>query len=455
VTTKPERTARRALSRTAASLFVAIASMPVSTAVAAPHVAITNPLNGSVSNNRTPSFSGLAEEGGGEVTLKIYGGPTAAGTLLQELSTLLISPGGSWSLGPAEPLADGAYTARAEQTNGASETGVSSPVTFTVDTAAPTVTLDQPETPSANAAPAFRGSASDTTPVTVGIHAGPTTKGPLVSTATATGTGARWTSGIATPALSIGQYTAVASQPSSLLGNPTGRSSPVTFTIIAPHPVVTPPPVPPRASFTWFPLVPQVGEPVSLVSSSTDATSPITELAWALIAGGSFLPGGPQLTTTFATLGPHVVRLRVTNSLGLSSVATEAINVVSRKVPLMQPFPVVRIAGHETRSGVRLTLLKVQQMPAGALITVRCRGRRCPLRTTRRFVVSTSRGVPPAEFRRFERFFHFGVTLEILISKPGEIGKYTRFAMRRGRLPDRVDMCLDQSGLRPLVCPAS
>jgi hypothetical protein len=96
------------------------------------------------------------------------------------LSTLLISSGGTWSLGPAEPLAEGAYIARAEQTNGASETGVSSPVTFTVDTAAPTVTLEQPETPSANATPAFTGSASDTTPVTVGIHAGPTTKGPLV-----------------------------------------------------------------------------------------------------------------------------------------------------------------------------------------------------------------------------------------------------------------------------------
>ena len=179
MTTNPERTARRALSRTAATLLLAIAAMPASTAVAAPHVAITNPLNGSVSNNRTPSFSGLAEEGGGAVTLKIYAGPSAAGTVLEELSTL-VSPGGTWSLGPAEPLADGLYTARAEQTNGALETGVSSPVTFTVDTAAPTVTLDQPETPSANATPAFTGSASDTTPVTVGIHAGPTTKGPLV-----------------------------------------------------------------------------------------------------------------------------------------------------------------------------------------------------------------------------------------------------------------------------------
>jgi hypothetical protein len=34
----------------------------------------------------------------------------------------------------------------------------------------------------------------------------------------------------------------------------------------------------------------------------------------------------------------------------------------------MQPFPVVRIAGIETRSGAKLRLLKVQQTPAGALL---------------------------------------------------------------------------------------
>jgi hypothetical protein len=47
------------------------------------------------------------------------------------------------------------------------------------------------------------------------------------------------------------------------------------------------------------------------------------------------------------------------------------------------------------------------------------------------------------------------VTLEILISKPGEIGKYTRFTVRRHRLPLRVDTCLDPSGVSPVVCPSS
>jgi hypothetical protein len=59
------------------------------------------------------------------------------------------------------------------------------------------------------------------------------------------------------------------------------------------------------------------------------------------------------------------------------------------------------------------------------------------------------------EFRAFERSLHFGLTLEILVSKPGEIGKYTRFELHRGTLPTRVDMCLDPAGIKPLLCPSS
>jgi hypothetical protein len=452
------RRAGTALLRAAAVSLVAIAVGPAGTAIAAPpNVTITSPLNGSVSNNQTPSFSGLAEEAGGEVTLRIYSGPTAGGTLIQELSTLLLSVGGSWSLGPAEPLKDGIYTARATQTNLASETGTSSPVTFTVDTAAPTVTLNSPKSPSSNTTPSFTGTASDTTQVTVQIHAGPTAKGTVVSMATATGSGAGWTSGNASPALSSGQYTAVATQPSSLLGNPAGRSAPVTFTVTPPPvitPAVVPPPAPPVASFKWFPSVPETGEAVSLVSSSTDAASAITGIAWALTSNGPFQGGGAVLTTSFSTPGGHVVRLRVTNAYGLSSIATETINVVGPRSSLMQPFPVVRIAGTETASGVKLRLLKVQQTPPGARITVRCKGRGCPIRSMRRLALSNKRGVAPVEFRRFERSLRFGVTLEILVTKPGEIGKYTRFAIRRGRLPERVDMCLDPAGVKPLVCPS-
>jgi hypothetical protein len=445
----------RWLLRAAAVSLVATAVSPVGSAIAAPpSVTITSPLNGSVSNNQTPSFSGLAEEAGGAVTLRIYKGPTAGGTVIQELSTLLLSLG-AWSLGPAEPLEDGTYTAQATQTNLSSEAGTSSPVKFTVDTAAPRVTLSPPPSPSGNTTPSFTGTASDTTPVTVQIHAGATAKGAVVSAATATGTGAGWTSGKASPALASGQYTAVATQVSSLLGNPAGKSEPVTFTV-TPPPVIMPAAFPPPvASFKWFPPLPKTGEPVSLVSSSTDAASPITGFAWALTSNEPFHGGGDVLNTSFSTPGGHVVRLRVTDANGLSNVATETINVVGRRASLMQPFPVVRIVGTDTASGVRLRLLIVQQLPAGARITVKCKGRGCPIKSASRVAVSNKRGVAPVAFPRFERSLRYGVTLEILVSKPGEIGKYTRFAIRRGKLPERLDTCLDPAGVKPLVCPSS
>jgi hypothetical protein len=47
------------------------------------------------------------------------------------------------------------------------------------------------------------------------------------------------------------------------------------------------------------------------------------------------------------------------------------------------------------------------------------------------------------------------VVLQIKVYKPGLVGKYTSFTIRRGRLPVRVDECLDASHFTPIACPAS
>ena len=344
-----------------------------------PTVTIISPLGGSVGNDQTPTFIGLADPQDGTVTLRIYSGPTDEGAEVQKQSTSLLSPEGAWSL-HLSSLDDGVYTARASQTNQALETGISSPVTFRVLTAAPVVTLDPLEPAPGVTAPAFTGSASDTTPVTVEIFRG--SEETLVASATAAGTGARWRSSDASPPLAVGRYTAIALQESSLTGNPEGESEAVSFTI-RPAP---PGPAPP-------------------------------------------LPGA----------GPGVLAAKVSEP--------------PRRPSLMAPFPVVRIAGNETRRGVRLRLLRVQQMPAGAQLRVRCTGRGCPVRTLRRMTVAGPRGVEPLTLGAFQRPLGFGAVVRIFISKPGEIGKYTRFTVRRGRLPERVDTCLDPSGVTPLPCP--
>jgi len=105
-------------------------------------------------------------------------------------------------------------------------------VTFVVDTRSPTVTLSQPPAPSNDATPSFKGTASATTPVTIRIYEGDAAEGKRSLHRHCHWDGRRWSSGAANPALPSGKhtFTAVAIQESPL-GNPAGRSDPVTFTV--------------------------------------------------------------------------------------------------------------------------------------------------------------------------------------------------------------------------------
>jgi len=213
------------------------------------------------------------------------------------------------------------------------------------------------------------------------------------------------------------------------------------------------PPQPPLASFAWQPSTPHTGEAVSLLSSSTDPSSPLTGFAWDLLGTGPLNAGPATISTSFSTPGDHVVRLRVAAADGLSSVAAETIPVMGPARPLMQPFPVVRIVSTDTASGIKLKLLRVLA-PAGARIGVICRNRGCPVKSLAK-IASAKSSLSAYTFPRLQRPLRAGVVLEVRISKAGQIGKYTRLVVRRGRLPQRLDMCADSAGFKPIACPAS
>ena len=419
---------------------VAIASPPALT--------IDHPLPGSSTNNQTPAFSGGTSDTLDQVTLKLYAGAGTGGQPVQTATTPLPPAGGTWAITLASALEPGQYTAVAEQTNLLKGTG-STAVTFRVDTTPPIVSINALASPTKNSTPTLAGGAEndegDIQTVAVTIYQGNSAGGTVAASANVPASGGAWS--YTTPHLSDGTYTARATQ-SDEAGN-AGISSPVTFT------VTTPPPTLPLASFSWFPRAPKVGETVSLVSTSTDTHSPITAFAWALTSSGAFHPGKPILSTSFPTRGPHVVRLRVTDADGLSSVVAETINVTPRPLVLMQPFPIVRIAGSDTAVGAKITLLTVQA-PLGARVRVSCHGRSCPTHSESRVAFSTkrkARGTVQIAFRRFERSLRAGVMLEIRVYKHGQIGKYTRFVIRTGRLPERVDTCLGPTGTKPMACP--
>jgi hypothetical protein len=200
-----------------------------------------------------------------------------------------------------------------------------------------------------------------------------------------------------------------------------------------------------------------VGQSVALVSSATDVASPIASFAWDLAGNGPFKPAGPVVTTSFSTPGRHTVRLRVGDARGASGVVAETIPVSPAPLSLMQPFPIVRIAGTQTTVGVNLSQLTVQA-PVGAHVTVSCRGPGCRRSSQSRLARASRRARRATSvvlaFPRFQRSLRAGVVLQVRVFRAGQIGKYTRFTIRRHRLPGRFDACLASTDPRPIACPA-
>lgn len=409
----------------------------------------------------SPAFSGSAQASEAEpsVTLKVWKGTSASGALVASASAS--ESAGLWSLAPIAALPEGTYTAQAEQADVASNPpGVSAATTFTVDTTAPHPTLSAaPESTGLETVSGLAGIApGDRKQVTAELFQGPVGEpGQAYEAITVNAKEGAWSATFA--GLGGGEYTVLARQ-SDEAGNTGASAPPQSFTVIAP--ASTPPDTPaapsaPIASFTWVPANPTVGQSVSLASNSTGVSSPLSGFGWDL-GSGQFTAGGALLSTSFATPGAHVVRLQVSDANGLSSVATHTIDVAAQALKLMQPFPIVRIAGSETASGVRVKLLTVQAPPS-TKVAVSCKGHGCKTKAESRIATasSTSRsraGAIMLAFPHFQRALKAGAVLQIRVSKAGEIGKFTSFTIRRNKLPLRVDACLRPASSNPSPCPS-
>jgi hypothetical protein len=211
-----------------------------------PGVTLTAPANGSSTSSATPTFSGAAGtvvDDSATVRVKVYAGALAIGIPVRLLTTT--RTGASWSADATPALSDGVYTAQAEQSDAAGNTGFSSANTFVVaagpvepppvlDTTPPAVSLATPADGSSigDATPTFSGGAGtesgDAATVTVNVYAGTSASGTPVQSRSADANGSSW-SVDASPPLALGTYTARAEQ-TDLAGN-RGVSSANTFTV--------------------------------------------------------------------------------------------------------------------------------------------------------------------------------------------------------------------------------
>jgi hypothetical protein len=215
-----------------------------------PSVSLIDPHDGSFTNDTTPTVGGLAGTASGDsstVSVRLYTGQTPTGTPFSVPTAQQSS--GQWSL-TSPTLAEGTYTARAEQDNTPAGTGFSDPHTFTVDTTAPTVTITGPSGAGTDATPDITGTAgnasglgkaTDDDAVRVRIWRGAAPAGDPFQSATAPNLGGNWS--LTAGTLPVGDYTAVADQGDG--ADNVGTSAPQQFEIKAP---ANPPPPPPAGT---------------------------------------------------------------------------------------------------------------------------------------------------------------------------------------------------------------
>jgi PKD repeat protein len=225
---------------------------------------------------------------------------------------------------------------------------------------------------------------------------------------------------------------------------------------------------PPVAAFTLTSVLPALGETVTFTSTSTDPDGTIVALDWDLDGDGQFDDAqGPTAQSSFTVAGPHLVSLKATDNHGVATIAYQTVNVTapstagsaappvpspsSQRAParLMSPFPLVRIRGRVVGARVYIDLLTVRA-PKGATVRLRCHGRDCPYASAKSVAGPASRLV---RFRGIQGRVTRGTVIELFVTKPGAIGKYTRFRVRVGRAPTRQDLCLAPGSMRPRRCP--
>ena len=221
---------------------------------------------------------------------------------------------------------------------------------------------------------------------------------------------------------------------------------------------------PPVAAFDFRPSNPVAGQQVTLFSTSSDPDHNLDHgtATWDLDADGVFETAGRTVTNVFGFAGSYTISLRIQDTEGEPSIATQTVTVgIPAVAPpqaaseprfrLLNPFPIVRIAGRIGRTGTRFRVLSVSA-PSGSTVTVRCKGRGCPFKASKRSA-KVSRQVRIRKLER--RLLHAGASIRIFVTKPGAIGKYTSIRIRKGKPPRRSDRCLmPEDNTKPVRCPS-
>lgn len=104
------------------------------------------------------------------------------------------------------------------------------------------------------------------------------------------------------------------------------------------------------------------------------------------------------------------------------------------------PLPVVTLQGTVSAKGtVDVDRLQIRAL-RGTSVAIACKGRACPFKSLRRIMITSS-----LRLGKLERKLKPTMTITMRIARPGQLGKYVRYQIRRNKSPKRTDACLHQA----------
>jgi PKD repeat protein len=210
---------------------------------------------------------------------------------------------------------------------------------------------------------------------------------------------------------------------------------------------------PPTVALSVSPNPALPGQAVAVTAKASDPDGDALTYAWDV--NGQQFSGATIPAQVFGAPGVYKVKVTVTAG-GASASDADAIVVQQAPsspaigaLPLLQPFPLVRVRGQIFKDGTKFDIVSARA-PRSARASARCIGKGCPRRWMRAAAPRRTRWV---RFTQLERKLRPGAVLEVVVMKPGTIGKYARFVVRAGRPPARRDRCVRGTSLKVVRCP--
>lgn len=122
------------------------------------------------------------------------------------------------------------------------------------------------------------------------------------------------------------------------------------------------------------------------------------------------------------------------------------------KLPYLRITSAVKRKFLKYRTYTRIALFVVRDVPVGAVVEIRCRGRGCPKKKSRRLVGT---GAKELRFTAYlaKSKLRRGAVIEVRITLADHIGKLVRYQFRANRLPKSTVLCLTPGQTAPAACP--